>query len=164
MDMNRLSAPKTAQRGAALVVALILLLVLTVLGVTGMSISSTELVMAGSEQDRGRAFQAAEIGIERATRDLGTVPATPGSSVTVAATEVTDSPVNSATGEATDTYTTTSAYSGSSDIISDFNGTKFMGFHYSVRSTGNSARGSESVNTQGAYIINAVFGQKSYGP
>jgi type IV pilus assembly protein PilX len=152
------------QRGAALVVALILLMVLTILGVTGMSISSTELVMAGSEQDRERAFQAAEIGIERATRALGTVPATPGATVTVAAADVTGSPVNAASGAATDTFTTTSAYNGSSDIISDFNGTKFMGFHYTVRSTGNSSRGSASLNTQGAYVINAVFGQKTYGP
>ncbi len=54
------------ERGAALVVGMILLLVLTLLAVSGMNTASTELVMAGNEQYQENAFQAAETGIEQA--------------------------------------------------------------------------------------------------
>lgn len=54
------------QRGAALVVGLILLLVLTLLAISGMTTASLELQMAGNEQYQERAFQAADAGIEQA--------------------------------------------------------------------------------------------------
>lgn len=54
------------QTGAALVVGLLLLLVLTVLAVSGVNTSSLNLMMAGNEQYSQDAFQAAETGIERA--------------------------------------------------------------------------------------------------
>lgn len=53
------------QAGAALVVGLILLVVLTLLAVSGMNTASTELRMAGNEQFRKRAFEVSEAGIER---------------------------------------------------------------------------------------------------
>ena len=53
------------QQGAALVIALILLLVLTLLAVSGMNSASLEFVMAGNEQYHTNAFQAAEAGIEQ---------------------------------------------------------------------------------------------------
>src|SRR5256884_2014014 len=53
------------QRGAALVVALLLLLVITLLAVAGMNAAAVEFVMAGNEQHRQNAFQAAETGIEQ---------------------------------------------------------------------------------------------------
>jgi len=52
------------QQGAALVVGLILLLVLTLLAISGMTTASLELQMAGNEQYQERAFQAADAGIE----------------------------------------------------------------------------------------------------
>jgi len=54
------------QRGAALVIGLILLTVITLLAVVGMNISNSELASATSEQLRLRAFQAAETGVEYA--------------------------------------------------------------------------------------------------
>lgn len=54
------------QGGAALVVGLILLLVLTLLAVSGMTTASLELQMAGNEQYQERAFQFADAGIEQA--------------------------------------------------------------------------------------------------
>jgi type IV pilus assembly protein PilX len=54
------------QGGAALIVGLLLLLVLTVLAVSGMNTTSLNLIMAGNEQYSQNAFQAAESGIERA--------------------------------------------------------------------------------------------------
>jgi type IV pilus assembly protein PilX len=54
------------QSGAALVVGLLLLLVLTILAISGMVTASLELQMAGNQQYQERAFQAAEAGIEQA--------------------------------------------------------------------------------------------------
>jgi type IV pilus assembly protein PilX len=59
-------APHTAERGAALVVGLVMLLVLTVLGVSGMNTATLELVMANNTQSQQTAFQAAETAIDLA--------------------------------------------------------------------------------------------------
>ena len=62
------------QRGAALVVALLLLLVITLLAVAGMNAAAVEFVMAGNEQHRQTAFQAAETGIEQTIVTGGFIP------------------------------------------------------------------------------------------
>jgi len=54
------------QEGAALVVGLVLLVVVTVLAVSGMNTATTELAMARNDQNYENAFQAAETGIENA--------------------------------------------------------------------------------------------------
>jgi len=54
------------QSGAALVVGLLLLVVITVLAVSGMSTATTELAMARNDQSYENAFQAAETGLEQA--------------------------------------------------------------------------------------------------
>lgn len=53
------------QAGAALVIGLLLLLVLTILAVSGVNSTSLNLVMAGNTQFAQNAFQSAETGIER---------------------------------------------------------------------------------------------------
>jgi Tfp pilus assembly protein PilX len=54
------------ETGAALVVGLILLLVLTLLAISGMTTASLELQMAGNAQYQERAFQQADAGVEQA--------------------------------------------------------------------------------------------------
>lgn len=54
------------ERGAALVVGLILLVVITVLAISGMNTATTELAMARNDQNYENAFQAAETGLEQA--------------------------------------------------------------------------------------------------
>ena len=54
------------QDGAALVVGLILLVVVTVLAISGMNTATTELAIARNDQSYENAFQAAETGIETA--------------------------------------------------------------------------------------------------
>ena len=54
------------QSGAALVVGLVLLVVVTVLAVSGMNTATTELAMARNDQNYENAFQAAETGLENA--------------------------------------------------------------------------------------------------
>lgn len=66
MTMDRYTniSSRQRQQGATLVVGLILLLVLTVLGVSGMNTSTLELTMASNAQFHQDAFQAAETGID----------------------------------------------------------------------------------------------------
>lgn len=74
----------TGQSGAALIVGLVLMLVLTVLGISGMNTVSVELTMANNLAAEHEAFQAAESGIDVAigsrdftTRGSVSVPAMP---------------------------------------------------------------------------------------
>jgi type IV pilus assembly protein PilX len=64
--LNPPLSPRTSERGAALVVGLVMLLVLTVLGVSGMNTATLELVMANNTQSQQTAFQAAETAIDLA--------------------------------------------------------------------------------------------------
>lgn len=64
--MNAHSAPtnsRPAQQGFVLIVALVLLLVLTVLGLAASQSTSLEERMAGNERNQNLAFQAAEAGL-----------------------------------------------------------------------------------------------------
>jgi type IV pilus assembly protein PilX len=54
------------QRGAALVIGLLLLVVITVLAISGMNTAATELAMARNDQAYEDAFQAAETGLATA--------------------------------------------------------------------------------------------------
>lgn len=58
------------QRGAALFMALIFLLILTILGVFGMNVSRLENLMAGNAQFQTTALNNAEYVLARAERDL----------------------------------------------------------------------------------------------
>lgn len=67
MKMNSITTLKHGrQRGAALVVGLMLLVVITVLAISGMNTATTELAMARNDQNYENAFQAAETGLEQA--------------------------------------------------------------------------------------------------
>ncbi len=55
---------QSRQQGAALVVGLILLVVITVLAISGMNTATTELAMARNDMNYENAFQAAETGLE----------------------------------------------------------------------------------------------------
>lgn len=60
------ATPYSRQRGAALVVGLLLLMVITVLAISGMNTATTELAMARNDQSYESVFQAAETGLEQA--------------------------------------------------------------------------------------------------
>lgn len=152
--MKHFTPMQAKQRGAALVVGLILLLILTVLAVSGMNSASTELIMAGNEQYRHNAFHAAETGIEQALTDLATVPQS-GTPIVVPATAV--------PGSATDEYTTSSRYLGDDLNVPGFSAGKFVGFHYEIASTGTSARNASTQHVQGAFVIQNAGGAGSFG-
>lgn len=68
--MNTRISPQK-QNGAALVVGLILLVVITVLAISGMNTATTELAMARNDQNYENAFQAAETGLAAALGQVG---------------------------------------------------------------------------------------------
>ena len=59
-------ASRNHQQGAALVVGLMLLVVITVLAVSGMNTATTELALARNDQAYETAFQTAETGLAQA--------------------------------------------------------------------------------------------------
>lgn len=140
---------RRAETGAALVVGLLLLLVLTLLAISGMSTSTLELQMAGNQQYAERSFQAAEIGIEQAfhSGEYNTSKTTP-----IAPTVV-------KTGQP-DQYTTTTTFDPATGVTAvpsgGFSmgvGTGFSAYHFNITSTGNSARDAQSVNVQSFYVV-----------
>ena len=78
--MNKHTISKK-QDGAALVVGLILLVVITILAISGMNTATTELAMARNDQNYENAFQAAETGLAIALTQ-GTFDTIAGATVT----------------------------------------------------------------------------------
>jgi type IV pilus assembly protein PilX len=143
------SSPRAAQGGAALVVGLILLMVLTLLAISGMNTATVELRMAGNLQSAQNAFQAAEIGIERT---LATAVPNTAATITVPETTV--------PGSTTDRYETVTRFETPNGVtpvptggFSMGAGAGFSAYHFDVTSTGTSARDARAVNTQSFYIV-----------
>jgi type IV pilus assembly protein PilX len=145
------------QRGAALVVGMVMLTILTLLAITAMSTSSTELVMAGNEQFRERAFQVAETGVEQAVRDVqtgnaGTDPGNPYKKDNVASTALPD-----------DNYSTVVTYVGEDSDVPGYSANKFVGLHYRIDSNGLSVRNAQSNIRQGTYVLSGPAGSGPSG-
>jgi type IV pilus assembly protein PilX len=138
------------QSGAALVVGLILLVVLTLLAVSGMNTASTELRMAGNEQYRKRAFEASEAGIERS---IATGPFNPNAPPTaVAAT-----PIDAAMPD--DQYSLLITPAGSTAAPPGYSLKAFSAEHFTIQSQGFSFRqgstyqNAASTHTQGLFLV-----------
>ena len=66
----RIQAGLTSQRGVSLVIALVMLLVLTLIGVSSMNTAIVELKMAGSMQQQGVALNRADEALRVAEEDV----------------------------------------------------------------------------------------------
>lgn len=142
------------QSGAALAIGLLLLVALTLLALAGLRSASTELVMSGNQQYSTNAFQAAETGIEQAYNAGTFNPGVP--------PEVIQANVP---GSGTDAYRATSTPELNGNPQSALWGNSwnsFATYHFSVQSTGTSARGSSATNTQGVVVM-APFGPAMSG-
>lgn len=132
-----------AQRGAVLVVALVILAVLTLLSLSGMNNTMLEETMAGNQQETNRAFQAAESGLANVFR-------------TPAAFSL-STPVTSAAaiaGTATDRTTTTTFLAWTKPPVgSGYSSTSFRAAHFEAVSTGNSAAGATRTVRGGGFQI-----------
>ena len=130
------------QQGAALVVGMVLLVILTLLAISGMNTATTELFMAGNEKFQENAFQAAETGIER-TIATGTFnpavlpPATPPT-------------IDLGDGN---TYTAITLPRGSSPPPPGYSIGTFSAEHFEIQSTGTSQRNATTTNTQGLFLV-----------
>jgi type IV pilus assembly protein PilX len=130
------------QRGAALIIGLMMLVVITLLAVTAVNTASTELVMAGNEQFRERAFQAADAGVERAVATIDSVPQT--------ATPTTGTgTIASLSG---DSFSISTVFTGYEANVANA-GEDFVAVHYRITSTGTSLRNASAVIQQGAYVL-----------
>ncbi len=65
-----LSATRSRQRGAAFVVSMILLLVLTLMGITAMRLGNSQLLISNSFENENEAFVNAENALRAGQRDL----------------------------------------------------------------------------------------------
>lgn len=76
-DRNCRSCPANHyQRGTALIMSLVILMILTILGITAMGTSSLQEKMAGNAQESTRAFEAAESGLIQALNTAGSLSLT----------------------------------------------------------------------------------------
>lgn len=147
--MTHLSIQKH-QSGAALVIGLVILLVMTLLGVSSMNTTRTELKIAGNIQSHSTAFQTAEAGIQQ----LLTNTATAWANIT-APQSYTYNPVstnNSATMTMTfeDCRKNPLNYDLSGEGIGDGKGGNFKSTVHSVSSAG------VTTNDGGAVIANST--------
>ncbi len=142
------------QRGTTLVISLILLMVLTILGVSTMSTATMDMRMASNNQYLENAFQLAETGIETTIQGFNAAGDFPAPGLPNCPPDVTmplsdPTPVTNLRG----TFRTGTGFCGESP---DFSGGSSLGkisqFHYRIDSRGASRAGSTSLNHQGFFI------------
>jgi Tfp pilus assembly protein PilX len=143
-----------SQRGVALVVSLVLLVVLTLLAVVGMGMSTLEMTMAGNAQHQENAFEAAEAAVEVELRrdDIEPLDA-PGQLAALDENTgrnfVDGNGVVQATATGETWYRRTSPATG----WELGGGTKFSAYHFDSIGSGTAARGAADQHTQGYYVV-----------
>jgi hypothetical protein len=123
-----------------------MLVILTLLALTGTNTARTELVMAQNEQFRKNATLAASAGLERAIGRLGTVPAVDGADPTVVG------PLEFVAGGA-ERFTTSSRYIGTEANLPSSSVDSFVGLHYEIDSNATSVREARDAQRQGVMVI-----------
>lgn len=134
------------QSGAALIVGLVLLMVLTVLAISTMRTATLETAMAGNAQYRQKAIEAAQAGIADVMGDVDAG----GLTLDPSTVDLTIGPVpviEQDSGEQIGTYTVTISFIGCSASLNYSLPTQDE--NYQIVSTGRSARNALSVQTQG---------------
>lgn len=132
------------QHGAALVVGLILMLVLTVLGVSGMTLAVSGLTMASNAQSQQNAFQAAETGI-----DLAIELNDPNISAPVMVPDT-------SLGDGTYRVTATQTYQGETLVPPGYGAASlgtFEALHFDVVSTGTGPDNARSIHNQSFFRV-----------
>jgi type IV pilus assembly protein PilX len=136
----RQSAPLAAQRGATLIVGLVLLLVLTVVGVSGMNTATMEINMAANTQFQQDAFQMTEDGIDTV---IGTRDYTTDGARTL-----------EFTGDPSYDRRAVTTYRMNTDVPdAAFSSDEVEAFHFDVNSIGRGPRNAQSQHTQSFYVV-----------
>lgn len=140
-------------RGAALVVSLSLLAIVTLLAIAGMNAATLELQMAGNAQAARRALQAADHAIAdaltKANYDVTAVVATP------------PTPIDSSNPSDADWFSSVTAADASPGGITNAPSESSIGeglgalraYHFNIVATGASSRNAVATATQSFYII-----------
>lgn len=132
------------QSGAALIVGLILMLVLTILGVSGMSVSVFGLTMATNAQFEFETFQAAETGIDF-TLDNANLTTTATQNFAPAWTDGTYTATTTLTCQIRTPYLHAAFTAGEGEGSVE-------AIHYDVISTATGPDGAQSIHTQSFYV------------
>jgi len=144
--MNGMATGIRRQQGAALVVGLILLVVLTILAVSGVFTANMELRMVRNTQSQERAFQAAEVAVEDAL-------ANPVLSTSAAFNQADTAVPNSNP----DTYRYQLQFVGQAPLGTGTAGysigTAFQTYHFQVDATGNGPDNALAEHTQSFYVV-----------
>jgi hypothetical protein len=135
---------RARQTGATLIVGLVLLLVLTVLGVSGMNTATMEITMAGNTQFQEDAFQMAEDGIDVALANKNFTTINP---TTVGWRGTTPNDRQSVT-----TFMTTTPVPDIAFSMGTSAGT-VQAFHFDIVSVGRGARNATATHTQSFYVV-----------
>lgn len=133
------------QSGAALVVSMVLLLVMTLLAVSTMSTASLEVTMAGNTQYSENAFQLAETGNEEYIR---TMRSNQGVCLNDQNPTACDVPLTNVP-EMGGSYQTTNAFLGSSGVLCPNSSASVTRFDFQVQANGQSVDNALSQHTQG---------------
>jgi len=138
----RSNFPVTAasQRGATLIVGLVLLLVLTIVGISGMNTATMEINMAANTQFLQDAFQMTEDGLDEV---LSTRNYTTDAARTLDWTGNQDYDRRAVTTYRLNTDVPDAAFS--SDEVE--------AFHFDIRSVGRGPRNAQSEHTQSFYVV-----------
>lgn len=140
-QLDRRSPPPSTQRGATLIVGLVLLLVLTVVGVSGMNTATMEINMAANTQFQQDAFQQTEDGIDMmiGTRDYTTEAART---------------LDWVGGGADLDRRAVTVYRLNTDVPdAAFSDEEYEAFHFDVTSVGRGPRNAQSQHTQSFYVV-----------
>ena len=141
-SMTRFQAgPPSAQGGATLIVGLVLLLVLTVVGVSGMNTSTMEVQMAANTQFQQDSFQMTEdaIDIVLGTRNYSTNA---------------DSPLNWTGAVDYDRRALTTYINNPTDVPdAAFSSSEVAAFHFDILAVGRGPRNATSTQVQSFYVI-----------
>ncbi len=137
----------TQQRGAVLVVGLVLLLVLTVLAVSTIRTASLEVAMASNTRYANNAFQLAETAI-----DFSLINGAPFNTAIPFVLAQTPAPYGLGSFQATATFNEeTPPPAGGYSI--GVGGGSFSAYHFDIVAQGQSNRGATSTHTQSFYIV-----------
>lgn len=136
-------AHRGRQQGAILVVGLVLMLVLTIIGVSGMNTATMEIAMANSTQLQQDAFQLAENAIEvaLATENYSTAGPRPVARLGTAGFDR----------EAVTTYTgVVTSIPGEANSVGVAGG--MVAWHFEIVATGEGLRNAAASHVQGFYV------------
>jgi hypothetical protein len=135
---------RVRQAGTTLVVSLVLLLVLTVLAVSGMHTATTEIAMAANAQYEEDAFQMAEDGIDVAIATHAFATTAP-TTVPWLGDAALPADRQAVTTFATATPVPDRAFSLGTEA--------FQAFHFDVVSVGHGSRGATATHNQSFYVV-----------